>query len=76
MSRFFTLGSILIHGVVLTIVFVAQIIAVGPLPTACELTVNPASIAAAATGPTIGNSGTIASGIFGTITAAMTLTSP
>ena len=36
MSRFFTLGSILIHGVVLTIVFVAQIIAVGPLPTPRE----------------------------------------
>src|SRR5207249_4173858 len=50
--------------------------AAGPLPTAWELTVIPASMAAAAMGATIGNSGTAASGIFGTITAAITLTSP
>src|SRR5207247_9694304 len=46
------------------------------LPTAWELTVTPASMAAAAMGPTIGNSGMTASGIFGAITAAITLTSP
>jgi len=36
MSRLFTLGSIVIHAVVLTGVFVAQIVAIGPLPTPRE----------------------------------------
>jgi len=35
-SRLFTLGSIIIHAIVLTVVFVVQIIAVGPLPTPRE----------------------------------------
>jgi protein TonB len=32
MSRLFTLGSILIHGIVIIVVFVAQLLDVGPLP--------------------------------------------